>query len=289
MVLITGASTGIGRGAAFWMAARGWRSLAGVRTDADAASITADAQRDGLAVEPVTIDVADAGSIGACVQEVRRRLGAAPLTGLVNNAGIAVAGPVEYVPLEAWRRQFEVNLFGQVAVTQAFLPMLREAMALLGRRRARVVLMSSIAGRVGQPILGPYSASKHALEAVGDALRLELWGQGIQVSIIEPGAVDTPIWRKGKEQAADISPDDPRLVLYRRAIEGVHRAFDQIGSRAVSVDATSRAVERCLTARRPPTRIVVGKDARRSALARRLLPMRWFDRMVARRLNIPLD
>ncbi|MBL8990834.1 MAG: SDR family NAD(P)-dependent oxidoreductase, partial [Phycisphaerae bacterium] len=170
VVLITGASTGIGRGAAFWMAARGWRSLAGVRTERDAASIASDAQRDGLAVEPVLIDVTDAGSIASCVQDVRRRLGGAPLAGLVNNAGVAVAGPVEHVPLDAWRRQFEVNLFGQVAVTQAFLPMLREAVALLGRGRARVVLMSSIAGRVGQPILGPYCASKHALEAVGDAL-----------------------------------------------------------------------------------------------------------------------
>ncbi len=174
-VLITGASTGIGEACALWLQDRGYRVFAGVRKSTDAEALQ---QKSKGHLTPVLLDVADEASIREAVQFVLTQ--EPKLEGLVNNAGIAVAGPLEFVPLQELRRVLEVNVVGQVAVTQAFLPLLREA-------RGRVVLMSSISGRVAAPLMGPYAASKFALEAIGDALRRELAPWGIEVSIIEPG------------------------------------------------------------------------------------------------------
>ena len=183
-VLVTGASSGIGLASALRLAGAGWRVYGGVRTAADA-----DALRQH-GIEPVELDVTDAAQIDAATAAVGPEL-----DGLVDNAGIAVAAPLELVPLDELRRQLEVNVVGQIAVLQAVLPALRRA-------RGRVVLMGSIGGRSALPFLGPYAASKHALEALADSLRVELRPFGLAVSIVEPGSIATPIWRKGADRAS---------------------------------------------------------------------------------------
>lgn len=286
-VVITGASTGIGRSCAMWLGTRGWRAFAGVRKQHDADSIREEARAKSAVVETVTIDVADDASITAAAEDVRARLGGAPLLGLVNNAGIGVVGPVEFVPRDEWRRQFEVNLFGQIAATQALLPLLRAGVAARGAWSSRIVMMSSIAGRMSQPILSPYCASKHALEAVGDALRLELRAHGIGVSLVEPGAIDTPIWGKGRDAVEQFPPGSHADELYGQAMRGVEAAAMRAAKGAIPTDSVSRAVERCLTARRAPARLIVGRDAKMGAFLRKWLPTKWFDRVIGRHMGIP--
>src|SRR5919198_2886732 len=197
--LITGASTGIGEACALRLDARGWRVFAGVRREEDAARLRSQLSERS---QPVIVDVTDPASIARATATVSSVLKEEGLAGLVNNAGIAVAGPLEFLSLEEFRRQLEVNVTGQLAVTQACLPQLR-------RGRGRIVFMGSIAGRVTFPMMGPYSASKHALEALADALRVELQPWGMHVSIVEPGSIATPIWRKGEEAAAQASARFP--------------------------------------------------------------------------------
>nr|WP_243455078.1 SDR family oxidoreductase [Meiothermus sp. CFH 77666] len=271
--MITGASTGIGEACALWLQDRGYRVFAGVRKNTDAEALQ---QKSKGHLTPVLLDVADEASIRKAVQFVLTQT--PKLEGLVNNAGIAVAGPLEFVPLQELRRVLEVNVVGQVAVTQAFLPLLREA-------RGRIVLMSSISGRVAAPLMGPYAASKFALEAIGDALRRELAPWGIEVSIIEPGNIQTPIWRKGiawgealKEQ---LSPDATQL--YGGAIDGILRYIRGQDGRGLHPNEVAKVVEQALVSARPKTRYVVGRDARVGALLARMLPDRWVDRFIAGR------
>jgi NAD(P)-dependent dehydrogenase (short-subunit alcohol dehydrogenase family) len=178
-VLVTGASSGIGEATASHLASLGFRVFAGVRKDEDA-------ERLRERVTPVKLDVVDEESIATARREVEE---AAPdgLAGLVNNAGVSVSGPVEFIPLEELRRQLEVNVIGQVAVTQAFLPAIRRA-------RGRIVNVSSVGGRVALPLMSPYNASKFALEAVSDSLRREVRQFGVHVAVVEPGAIRTRIW-----------------------------------------------------------------------------------------------
>jgi NAD(P)-dependent dehydrogenase (short-subunit alcohol dehydrogenase family) len=193
-VVITGASTGIGAACAWHLDRLGFTVLAGVRRMEDGEALKAQAS---TRLQPIILDVTDTKSIEEARQVVAELVGARGVAGLVNNAGIAVAGPLETVPIADLRRQFEVNVIGQVAVTQAFLPLLR-------RGRGRIVNMGSIAGRAAMPVMGPYSASKFALEALTDALRLEVQQWGIQVSIVEPGAIATPIWTKSGTKAEEL-------------------------------------------------------------------------------------
>jgi NAD(P)-dependent dehydrogenase (short-subunit alcohol dehydrogenase family) len=282
-VLVTGASTGIGEVIARRLDARGWRVFAGVRADADAARL-----REGAtpALTPVTLDVADPGQVAAAAARVREAAGGR-LDGLVNNAGIAVGGPLEFVPLDAVRRQFEVNVVGLLAVTQAALPLLREA-------RGRIVNIGSIAGRATAPLVGPYGASKHAVEAFTDALRLELHDAGIEVSVVEPGAVRTPIWRKGLEAHARARETLPprALALYGERLDLFAKLLAMNDRRGVDPGLVADAVVHALEARRPRTRYLVGTDARIRAAMRWLLPDRWGDavlraflRRAARRLR----
>ena len=205
-MVITGASTGIGAACATHLRGLGFRIFGGVRKPEDAERLRS------AGAEPLTIDVTDADSIRSAASQ----LGDAPLAGLVNNAGVAVAGPVEFVPIEELRHQLEVNVIGQVAVTQAFLPALRRA-------RGRVVNIGSIGGRVALPLLSPYAASKFALEAITDSLRRELRPWGMHVSIVEPGAVATPIWDKSRaanEEVASRMPPES-LELYGKLIDRI--------------------------------------------------------------------
>lgn len=266
-VVVTGASSGIGLASALRLARSGWHVLGGVRTEEAASEL-----REG-GVEPLRLDVTDAEQIAAAVEAVGPEL-----QGLVDNAGIAVAAPLELVPLGELRRQLEVNVVGQVAVLQAFLPLLR-------RSQGRVVLVGSVGGRSALPFLGPYAASKHALEAIADSLRVELAPWWISVSIVEPASVKTAIWTKGAAQAdlmrAGISHD--RNELYAARIERFRAVALKRGP-GIDPDVVARAVEHALTASRPKARYLVGRDAHIRAWIERL-PTRLRDRVLAKALT----
>ncbi len=271
-VVVTGASTGIGLACALRLDQLGFRVLAGVRKPADAEALKKKASERLL---PVLLDITDASSIASAVKAV----GDGPLAGLVNNAGIVVAGPLEMAPLELWRQQFEVNVIGQIAVTQAFLPKLRAG-------QGRIVNMGSIAGRSALPCAGPYSASKFALEGLTDSLRMELKHWGISVSIIEPGAIRTPIWEKSAADAdRSLAGASPELLrLYQPLIDGIKAGSAEAARNSIPAEEVVKAVEHALTASRPKTRYIVGSDAKvRIALNR--LPDRVRDSLILKKLK----
>ena len=270
-VLITGASTGIGAACAIRLAAAGMHVYAGVREDAAGAALRA---QNAALITPLHLDVTDAESIAAAVATLDAQLGDTGLNGLINNAGIAIGGPLEVLPMNEIRRQFDVNVFGALAVTQAFLPQLRRA-------RGRIVNMGSIAGRIALPFLGPYCMSKSALRAMTHALRLEVDAWGIDVALVEPGAIATPIWKKSNA-AADVmhaTLQNDTLAHYSRHLEGVRRVIAKAEEQAISADAVARAVEHALTAARPKTEYLVGNDARMRAAINAVLPQFLQDRL----------
>jgi NAD(P)-dependent dehydrogenase (short-subunit alcohol dehydrogenase family) len=238
--VVTGASTGIGACVARDLAGRGFRVFGTVRRAEDAAALAA------VGVTAVRMDVTDVSGVARAREEVARALSGAPLAGLVNNAGIPAAGPLELLPLDELRRVLEVNLVGTVAVTQAFLPLLRAS-------RGRIVNISSVAGLRALPFIGPYAASKFALEAISDSLRRELLPFGVRVVVIEPGSFQTRIW--SKVEAMDMSRY--RASPYGEVLARFARAALRGAERAPPPDKVARAVRRALTARRPPLRIVV--------------------------------
>jgi NAD(P)-dependent dehydrogenase (short-subunit alcohol dehydrogenase family) len=260
-VLVTGASTGIGRTTALMLAELGATVLAGVRNPAAGEAL-------GPTVRPVRLDITNPDDIAAL--ELGR------LDGLVNNAGIAISGPLEFLPVDALRHQLEVNVIAQLAVTQACLPALRQA-------KGRIVNMSSIGGRVALPLYGPYSASKFALEALSDSLRRELRGSGVHVSLIEPGAIATPIWDRGIA-AADALWDAMPPVAHERygtLVATLRGGASQLGVEGEPPEAVARIVVSALTARTPRTRYVIGRDARIQAMLARALPGRAMDALLA--------
>lgn len=279
LALITGASTGIGRATALRLARGGWTVLAGVR---DAAA--AEALGAGEGVIPVTLDVTDPQQIAAAAAAVEEHSvdSSAPpgrLDALVNNAGVGFGGPVEILPSEDWLRQFEVNVFGPVALTQALLPALRRA-------AGRIVLVSSIGGRVATPYLAPYAASKHAIEAIGDALRVELRSSGVQVALIEPGSVATPIWDKGRAEARRVEVPGTLADYYGHVPAAMEKALEDTARRAIPPERVAETIERALRARRMRARYLVGRDAKGLLIARRVLPDRVFDRVLQRALGV---
>ena len=280
-VVITGASTGIGAACALHLDKLGLRVFAGVRRQTDAETLKTKASSRLVAI---ALDVADSLSVSTAASAVAGAVGDAGLDGLVNNAGVVVTGPVEFLPLPELRHQLEINVVGQVAVTQAFLPLIRAA-------RGRIVNMGSIAGRLATPFSSAYGASKFALEALTDALRLELAPWGISVSIIEPGAVATPIWEKGmKNGAAMLAAAPPEaLVLYGDALEAFKKTSEQAAKNAADPMDVARAVEHALTAAKPKTRYVVGRRARIGAAMALLVPDRMRDTMVAKAMRLPKD
>jgi NAD(P)-dependent dehydrogenase (short-subunit alcohol dehydrogenase family) len=242
--------------------------FAGVRSDEDAQRLRSER------ITPLTLDVTDADDVRRAAEAIGGRL-----DGLVNNAGIALAAPLEFLPLDELRRQLEVNVVGQVAVTQALLPALRGA-------RGRIVNVGSIAGRSAIPFLAPYAASKFAIEAISDCLRLELAPWGIEVVVVEPATIATPIWKKSAAVADELSkrlpPEAPEL--YASAVAVVRRAAAAADARAEPAELVAEAVEHALTAPRPKTRYLVGRDARRRARLERL-PDRLRDRVLLRALT----
>jgi NAD(P)-dependent dehydrogenase (short-subunit alcohol dehydrogenase family) len=275
--LITGASTGIGEACALAFDREGWTVFAGVRRESDGQRLAAQASGR---LRWLILDVTHPADIHSTRDRIERELGGRGLDALINNAGVAVAAPVEFVPREDLRRQFEVNVFGLVDVTQAFLPLLRQA-------RGRIVNIGSIAGRITTPLMSPYCASKHAVEAVTDALRLELKPFGIEVSLIEPGVVATPIWDKGTAQMQDRLATMPAaaLELYAPLIAAIGNVVKHAPRRAVPTDAVVRAVRHALHASRPRTRYVIGRDAKIRLLLQSVLPRRWMDGIIHRFLH----
>jgi NAD(P)-dependent dehydrogenase (short-subunit alcohol dehydrogenase family) len=270
-VLVTGASTGIGEAAVLHLKTLGFDAVGAVRKDEDAERL------EGRGIRTVRIDVTNSDQIAAA----RDQLGDIPLAGLVNNAGIAVAAPVEFLPVERFRHQLEVNLIGQMAVTQAFIPALR-------RGGGRIVNVSSIGGRVALPLVSAYNASKFGLEGLSDSLRRELRSQGVDVILIEPGGVKTPIWNKAQDLADDMLEDMPPDAerLYGKLIAAV-RAGTQRIARETGADPSevADAIGEALTARRPRARYVVGRDAKTRAVLSRVVPDRVMDRLIARAIG----
>ncbi|HEV2237078.1 MAG TPA: SDR family oxidoreductase [Ktedonobacterales bacterium] len=275
-VVITGASTGIGAACALALDRAGWRVFAGVRRVEDGAALRKDAS-DRLT--PIELDVVDGAAIAAAAETVGAALGDAGLDGLVNNAGISVAAPLEFVPVAELRRQLEVNVTGQMAVTQAFLPLIRRA-------RGRIVNMGSMSGVLAPPFLGPYAASKFAMEALTDCLRVELRPWGIEVVIIEPGGIATPIWEKSLAAADRLLEGMPQQLFdyYGPVIKGIRRLAQRTGETGLPVRLVADAVMHALTARRPKTRYRIAKGGWMTRRVITQLPDRTRDGLVARRL-----
>ncbi|HSJ06114.1 MAG TPA: SDR family oxidoreductase [Longimicrobiales bacterium] len=282
-VLVTGASRGIGEACVRRLVRDGWRVFAGVRTDAAAARLQSEL---GDAVLPVILDVTDPALIRAAASTIEADTGHDGLTALVNNAGIAVAGPLEFLPIDEFRRQLEVNVTGQIAVTQACLPLLRRARMSAPRgqrdRAGRIIFMSSVSGRSALPLLGPYAASKFALEAAADALRVELRPFGIRVVLVEPGVILTPIWDTSLASARRAGERMPAeaYTWYGRSLDGLAGMVES-GMRGLPPESVAGVVARALAAPRPRARYVVGRDARARILMQTLLPVGVRDRIVA--------
>jgi NAD(P)-dependent dehydrogenase (short-subunit alcohol dehydrogenase family) len=270
-VFVTGANSGIGLATTQRLAAAGFDVIPGVRRP--------DSLPDAVK-EPVTIDLADATSIGPACEQVLDRAGGR-LVGVVNNAGYTVSGPCEALDVDDWRAQFEVNFFGHLAVTRSLID------ALLANR-GRVVNVGSVGGRFSAPFVGPYSASKFAVHAWSDAMRVELAPHGVHVALVEPGAIATPLWGKGQaladEQLHRLTPE--QIARYQQQVTGARKAAADAEKRGISPDHCAKVIEHALTARRPKGRYLVGVDARVQA-AVAMLPARAADRIVRLLLGQP--
>lgn len=278
-VVVTGTSTGIGAAAAVLAADKGFRVFAGVRADADGAALEGRTTGD---LVPLRLEITDEASISAAVDAVARSVGERGLFGLVNNAGIVKPGPLEFQPIADFRRQLEVNLIGPVAMTQAFLPLLR-------RGRGRIVNVGSIGGHLALPLHGAYSASKFGMEAVSDALRLELRQWSVPVSLIDPGATRTAIFGK---TLAEIDRLDETLgadgeAVYRAQIAGIRDLVVETAADAAPVEELAKTVAKALTANKPKSRYLAGHGAEAAALLARTATDGIKDRAVAREAHLP--
>ncbi|HSC20632.1 MAG TPA: SDR family oxidoreductase [Solirubrobacterales bacterium] len=275
-VLVTGASTGIGRATAMRLDGSGWKVFAGVRKEEDAASLRSEGSE---LLVPVILDVTDAEQIAAAAELIGRETDGG-LDGLVNNAGVAVPGPLETVPLEDLRHQLEVNLVASVAVTQAMLGEIRRA-------EGRVVFLSSIGGRIAFPFAGPYHASKFATEAIGDVFRQELRPWGIKVSLIEPGSIDTPIWERGQRKIEDVEARAPKTnLLYGAALDKFRKMIEDTAERGIPPEKVAKAIAHALESPRPKSRYLVGLDAQLQGRLQPFIPTALLDWVVARQLNL---
>ena len=280
-IVITGASSGIGRATALHLAGRGFLVFAGVRKQKDGEELRA---ASGGSVVPLEIDVTDRAKIDAAARFVQSKVGDQGLDGLVNNAGIGTPAPVEYVTAEALRYQFEVNVFGQVAVTQAFLPLIRKA-------RGRIVNVGSVGSHIAIPFGGALCGSKGAFTLLTDSLRMELRAFGIHVCLIEPGAISTPAVDKTLGVADDVVRALPpegaeRYEAKLREFMRRGHAREKNGSRP---EVVATAIEHALTASRPRARYAVGADARMLVTLPRILPDRALDELRLRKVGMPTE
>lgn len=273
-ILISGASTGIGRACAVHMASLGHQVWGGVRSQKSFQDLT---KMNVRGLRPIFLDVTEEKSITDAVSLIKKESGT--LHALVNNSGIAVGGPIEGLSLADWRRQFEVNFFGLIALTQACLPLLRES-------KGRIVNMSSMSGRLASPYLAPYASSKFALEAFSDSLRRELYRFGVQVAIIEPGAINTPIWKKSIADGVELKAEMSNEVMevYGTPIDQFFKAMEKTERGSSPVGVVVRAVEHALLSRTPRTRYPVGKYVNLLTRAAAVLPDKWMDGILRQRI-----
>ncbi len=276
--VITGVSTGIGRACAEALLSAGWRIFGSVRRQADAEAAAAAL---GEGFTPLVFDVTDPVAIAAAAGVVGEALQGRTLEGLVNNAGIAVAGPVAHIPLEEVRHQFEVNVIGQIQVLQAFLPMMGMDPRWQGKP-GRVINMSSVSGRIASPFMSPYAMSKHALEALSESLRRELMPYGIDVVIVGPGSIQTPIWAK----ADDINAEQYAHTGYLEQLKGMRSRMQAFGAAGLPAGDVGRLVLRILQAAHPKTRYPILRNRFLMWTLPGLLPRRVVDRMLARRFGL---
>ena len=277
-MLVTGASTGIGRATALRLSHNGYRVYAGVRKPEGGERLQAEASGE---LYPVQLDVTVQTDVDKVAARLEAELGAAGLYGLVNNAGIAVTAPLEHLPLDALRQQFEVNVFGVLSVTQACLPLLRRTK---GRIKGRTVMVSSVSGRVGLPLVGAYCASKFALEGLSDALRRELAPWGLPVSVVQPGQIATPIWQKSQRRADELAASMPPEAgeHYSEAIAKLRNQVERGGTKGISPERVAAVVAKALASQRPRPRYAVGVDSRLGLALARLLPDRLLDWLIRR-------
>ena len=272
--VVTGSSTGIGEACALHLAKLGHRVFACVRKDADAENL----RRKHANLTPLLLDVRDTAAVREAAAVVARSCPDG-LQGLVNNAGIAVAAPLEYLSLDDLRLQLDVNVVGQIAVTQAFLPLLRRA-------KGRIVFISSISGLMASPMVGAYSASKHALEALGDSLRMELEESGVHVTLVEPGQIATPIWttsaRAAEERQTRMDPE--AVARYGWMMRAARVRVHQGTKHGTDPREVAKVVEKALLSVHPKTRYLIGKDARAVRFIS-ALPDRWRERIVMGQLR----
>lgn len=276
-IVITGASTGIGWATANLLLERGYRVFGSVRKQADADRLKGEF---GEHFTPLMFDVTDEAAVLAGAREVRETLKGETLAGLVNNAGIAVAGPVLELPADEFRRQMDVNVIGPVIATQAFGPLLGSEESLKGPR-GRVVMISSVAGRNGNPFSAPYSASKHAIEGLSESLRRELMLFGIDVIIVAPGPVKTPIWSKAEELDISVYKNSP----YFPALEKVRAFMRHLGSTGLPAEKIAETIFQALTAANPKVRYQITPDPMRHVMTA-ILPKRIVDKIMARRVGL---
>jgi NAD(P)-dependent dehydrogenase (short-subunit alcohol dehydrogenase family) len=274
-VVITGASTGIGFAAAKLLLARGFRVFGSVRKQADADRLKSEF---GASFIPLVFDVTDEAAVFAAAREVRAALNGETLAGLVNNAGIAVAGPLLEISSDQFRKQMEVNVIGPVIATQAFGPLLGSDPSLKGPK-GRIVMISSVAGKSGNPLASPYSTSKHAIEGLSESLRRELMLFGIDVIMVAPGAVKTPIWGKAEEYAGNTNSP------YAPALEKI-RAFTQhLSEIGLPAEKVAEVIATALTSPNPKVRYQITPDPMRHLILG-LLPKRTVDKIIAKRLGL---
>ncbi len=276
-VVVTGVSTGIGWGAVKVLAAQGFHVFGSVRKQADADRLK---QEFGAAFTPLIFDVTDAAGAKAAADHVRKALDGQTLAGLVNNAGIAVAGPLLHLPIDDFRQQLEVNVTGVVIATQAFGPLLGAEEGFQGPK-GRIVNISSVGGRNASPFMGPYSASKFALEGLSESLRRELLIHGIDVVVVAPGAVATPIWSKADE----VDPSLYAGTVFAPALERIKAYMLTLGKNGLPPEAIGEAIHKALTVAKPKVRYVVSPSPF-EVLMTEVLPRRTMDRIVGKRLGL---
>jgi NAD(P)-dependent dehydrogenase (short-subunit alcohol dehydrogenase family) len=276
-VVVTGASTGIGWGAAKVLIQERFQVFGSVRRAEDAERLS---KEFGTAFTPLLVDVTDHDAVLRAAATVATALKGRTLFGLVNNAGIAVPGPLLHLPIDEFRRQIDVNLTAQLAVTQAFAPLLGADRSRTGTP-GRILMISSVAGRNGMPFIGAYNASKFALEGMSEALRRELMLYGIDVIIIAPGSVVTPIWDKAME--ADLAPYSS--TPYGPSLVGVRDFMVKMGRAGLTPEAIGRSVHRALTVASPKVRYTVVPNPVETFVMS-ILPKRVFDRIIAKRLGL---
>ncbi|MCK1301882.1 SDR family oxidoreductase [Bradyrhizobium sp. 24] len=276
-VVVTGASTGIGWAIAKFLIGRGYRVFGSVRKQADADRLTGEF---GANFTPLLFDVTDEAAVLAAARKVREALGGETLAGLVNNAGVAVAGPVLELPVDDFRRQMEINVIGPVIATQAFGPLLGADPSLKGPK-GRIVMISSVAGKNGNPLSAPYSTSKHAIEGLSESLRRELMLFGIDVIIVAPGAVKTPIWSKAEQIDLSVYQNSP----YLPALNKVMAFMMKLGETGLPAERIAEVVFEALTAGRPKVRYQITPDRMRHLMTA-ALPKRVVDRIIAKRLGL---